>query len=69
MDDCIVIGDTVSVFWKDMECEYNCEVVYIPGQPGEHWRVKRIDGTLLYIDGFQKMEKLPPKGKPLLKDL
>ncbi len=54
----IEIGDKVDVCWENIGSEFNLEVLYIPHAIGDSWRLKRKDGTLIYVGSFGRMVKL-----------
>ena len=52
-------GDIVNVYWERIEGEYEVEVLYTPQDTGDSWRFRRKDGTIVYVNSFSKMVKIP----------
>lgn len=52
----VVTGDKVNIFWENVKAEFEVEVLYIPCATGDSWRLKRKDGTIIYVNSFSKME-------------
>lgn len=49
-------GDFVDVWLGDyIEQEQKLEVLYIPVATGDSWRLRRQDGTVVYVCLFHKM--------------
>ncbi len=51
-------GDIVSVYWETSDCEFKVEVLYAPGQAGDHWTFKRKDGTIINVFSYSKIVRL-----------
>lgn len=66
----INIGDRVTVYFERVEAEYNCEIVRIPVRPHDSWELKRLDGTVVYVQNYAKMIRSNPiiskKPEPVL---
>jgi len=53
----IEIGDRVNVYFDNVANEIHAEVLHIPVQQGDCWRLRRNDGGIVYVNGFSKMIK------------
>ena len=51
-------GDIVDVYFEYVECEFGLEVLGIPYATGDTWKLKRTNGTIIYIQNFSKMVKV-----------
>lgn len=58
MKDYIDIGDWVNVSFEYVNGESECEVLGLPQDTGDSWRLKRQDGTIVYVQAFSKMVKI-----------
>ena len=58
MNDRIISGDIVNIFWEQIQCEFNVEVLHVPVATGDSWMLKRIDGSIFYVTVFCKMDKV-----------
>jgi len=55
MKEKIQIGDKVDVYWENISSEFNMRVLYVPCATGDSWRLRRLDGTVIYVNSFGKM--------------
>lgn len=51
----IEVGTTVDVHWESLASEFRCEVLHLPCDVGDSWRLKREDGTIIQVGYFAKM--------------
>jgi hypothetical protein len=54
-DERIKEGDVVDVYWENVECEFDCKVLYLPQDVGDCWHLERPDGTRIAVQMFAKM--------------
>ena len=59
MDNRINIGDKVSVYFTSSQCFGPSEVLAIPQVTGDSWVLKNYDGTITYVQMFERMDKQP----------
>ena len=55
MPDKITEGSRVDVYFENVPCEFDVDVLYIPCATGDSWILKRRDGTIVYVNSFAKM--------------
>jgi len=54
----IDIGDRVNVYFSVSGYELDLEVTGCPGDTGDSWKLIRNDGTVVYVQFFEKMIKI-----------
>jgi len=54
----INVGDEVAVHFEHVTSEYSLEVLSLPYETGQPWRLKRRNGDVIYIQSFSKMIRL-----------
>jgi len=54
----IVEGDTVNVYFDRTQCEFGVVVLRVPVATGDCWRFRRTDGTVVYVQQFDKIEEV-----------
>jgi len=57
--DTINQGDRVNIYFENIQCLLNVEILFIPCATGDSWIVKDELGNISYISFFSRMDKLP----------
>jgi hypothetical protein len=58
----IEVGDYVDVFFTSSDALINGRVLYTPQDTGDSWRLVGDDGTLYYVQIFEKMIRVARGG-------
>lgn len=58
-------GDRVTIYFERVEAEYNVEVVTVPQKSHEAWELKKLDGTIVYVQQYSKMIRSNPIPKAM----
>ena len=58
MTEKIEIGDRVNVFFDRVDGEFNALVLGYPAGPGDCWRLKRLDDTVVQVQTYAKMVRV-----------
>ena len=57
----IVEGDTVNVYFDKTQGEFSVIVLRIPAATGDCWSFRCPDGTVVYVQQFDKIEEVKPQ--------
>ena len=56
MRDKIIEGDKVNVFFNRAQALFDVEVLYIPQDTGDSWRLRSELGQMYYVQNFELIE-------------
>lgn len=63
MKEHIISGDYVDIKLSEDNNLFSCKVLQTPDVPGEYWRLREIEGTIIYVHKFEYMRLVPVLNK------